>query len=938
MNYLKQVLYVLILILLGMDTSLGQRIGVVSFESLPQDSQLFPRNNANLGSIPIKGYVEQSGYSYVSAVLTREGQSYSYQKGAITYLNGSVRGSFSITNLSLKAELAEYEVKIYLVAGQDSTLLISREHLVSGDFYVVNGQSNAYAFNIGNEPFYFENKYIRTFGVNMGSEADTLWLSSSPQVGAWALALQKFIVQNAGIPSCVINGAVPGTSISQHFRDQQNPLNLGTIYGSLLYRVQKAKAVNHIRAFFWAQGENDTFEHSTTYSDDFKKLYQYWQIDYPSVEQFVVFQNNVLPLPANTGASIRNFQRLTSSLFPKTLVFSQVGIETIDGIHHSNKGYFTIASNLYKILAPLFYGMSDDINNHSPNIQRAYFTDSLRNAITLEFPRGTQMISVADTTVLSPYTGNSIKLGIKDYIYFDNDETKVVPIDGISYMGNRVTLFFTKTIPHSKIDYLPNRYYTVDFHQFIGPCLRSKNFVNACSFYDLNIEHENTAPLNNPTVTVAVLYYNHAIITWNAINKATSYVIEILKNGNYEPFGTFNAPTLGWEINDLNPNTSYQCRLIAKSSTASSDYIYFYFTTPAKLSTPVVEGAQISLTQNRINWNLVDGANTYVLERKVEGGDFSLLVKLGGTERFYLDSAISLGKTYTYRLKAFGNLTESEESLYTIKVQNALQVPSLKLNSIYTSGNGTTSLEITWKTIQYTQKYLIEKKQIGQVYNSPVLLDSTKSSYQEKNLVPNTTYIFRIKAINQLAESPYDSLVLVTPQVLSTPTLVLSEDLANRLIKGSWTEVTGATSYQISRSIEGYADKSTKVLTARSFVDSTFIQKANYTYLLKAFGTNTESAIATQTITTSLILANEPLAVESLVYPNPCHDFLIVQLPYLTSGQIDLLDIQGKVVKSIDFRNQERIEVSLQSLPSGVYFTRIQTVKAIWNSKILVMP
>jgi hypothetical protein len=128
-------------------------------------------------------------------------------------------------------------------------------------------------------------------------------------------------------------------------------------------------------------------------------LYQSWQTDFPKVEQYIVFQNNVLPLPTLTGASIRNFQRMTPSLFSKTEVFSQIGIETIDGIHHSNQGYFRIASELYKMLAPKFYGAQDDPNNHSPNVKRAYFTNSQRNAIALEFPVGTTMIAVPDTII-----------------------------------------------------------------------------------------------------------------------------------------------------------------------------------------------------------------------------------------------------------------------------------------------------------------------------------------------------------------------------------------------------------------------------------------------------------------------------------------------------------------------------------------------------------
>jgi hypothetical protein len=83
-------------------------------------------------------------------------------------------------------------------------------------------------------------------------------------------------------------------------------------------------------------------------------------------------------------------------------------------------------------------------------------------------------------------------------------------------------------------------------------------------------------------------------------------------------------------------------------------------------------------------------------------------------------------------------------------------------------------------------------------------------------------------------------------------------------------------------------------------------------------------------------LGNEPLAVESLVYPNPCHDFVWIRLPYSTSGGVDFIDTQGRIVKSVEFKNQELLEVSLQNLPAGIYFTRVQTTKAIWNTKILV--
>ncbi|MDI9872525.1 T9SS type A sorting domain-containing protein [Flectobacillus roseus] len=808
---------------------------------------------------------------------------------------------------------------------------------MAGDFYVVNGQSNAYAFNIGNEPYYESNPYIRTFGINMGKDSDTLWTSPSPQVGAWALALQKYIIQNTGIPTCVINGAVPGTSIALHFRDNQNPTNLGTIYGSLLYRIQKAKATNYIRAFIWAQGENDTFEHSTTYPDDFRKLYQSWQIDFPKVEQYIVFQNNVLPLPTLTGASIRNFQRMTPSLFSKTEVFSQIGIETIDGIHHSNQGYFRIASELYKILAPKFYGAQDDPNNHSPNVKRAYFTNSQHTAIALEFPVGTTMIAVPDTIIKSPATGNTVTLGIKDYIYFDNDETKVSTISDISYQGNKVILTFTNPISYSKIDYLPARYYTFDFQKFMGPCLRSKNYVNACSFYDLAIDHENTSPITNPTLGAQVIYYNQGKLYWNQVDRATSTVLEVDQAEGYHVITTLDASVTVWNLSNLLPNTVYKYRIKAISATATSDYVYVTLTTPAMLVTPKLEGSQVAISQNRVTWNDILGTSKYVLERATGLGVFEKVGEFASNVTSYVDGVIKLGNSYTYRLKAYGVLTESEAAVVAILVKNELSVPTISLTSVYSFANGVSVVSLSWKAITGATNYSLERKQSDKAYQIITNLDNSQTSYKEQNLLPATTYVYRIKAIGVLTESKYDSIIVLTPNVLATPNLTVDENLGNKTLSIRWNAIAGATSYQLTRTIAGSTESLKANVSATSMIDSAFVQKANYTYTVQAFGINTESAIATKTFVTSLILANEPLAVESLVYPNPCSEFMSIRLPYVTSGKVEIIDIQGSILKTIDFKNQELLELSVQNLPAGMYITRVQTTKANWVTKMKVV-
>lgn len=939
-NFNKFIAFIFLLLFsVGLTEKLqAQRVYSVIFNDLPQDSQLFPRNTNNIANIPIKGIIEVPGWSYLSVILTREGKKYGYSRGYINYTS-STMGNFSVPNVNIKAEPAEYEISIYAMNenGKDSLFMTSRQHLVAGDFYVLNGQSNAYAFNIGNEPFFYDNKYIRTFGKHLGQESDTLWVNPSPQVGALALSFQKYIFENTGIPTCIINGSVPGTGISQHFRDDTYPTNLGTIYGSMLYRIQKSRAIDKIKGFIWIQGENDIFDNSTTYPDDFKRLFKSWQMDYPSVDQYIVAQSNVYPIPTTNAASIRNFQRQTPLLSNKIEVFALNGYETLDGVHHTNKGYFQISARLYKIFGAKYYGISDDINNHSPNVKRAYFTSAKHDAVAIEFPEGTEMKAIPDTTIRSPYTGNMVTLGIKDYIYFDNDESRTAVINRIDYVGNKVIFNFASPISYSKIDFLPGRYYTFDFTKFMGPTMKSKNDLHACSFYDLPIESENSAPLSSPNLSASVLYYNKVELSWNKVPKATNYVLEVQDGGIYSVLATLDSSVTSWIHQGLLPNTQYTYRIKAVNAAQTSSYAGTTVTTKSLLDSPMLSVVQIGIGQVKVSWTAVKGSNFYVLERSVDGTTFIGLGTFSSTNFSYTDSKVTYGMNYTYRLRALGEGTESPNVDIIIKVVSELSTPVLKQNSIYSSGLGKSAVEIVWKLIDGATNYQLERKTVGQVYQVVANLDNSKSSFKEQTLVPSTTYTYRIKAVGQFTESKYDSLVIQTPSILNSPTVIVEENLLNKTLSIRWNAITGATSYQLTRTIAGSTENLKANVSATSLIDSAFVQKANYTYTVQAFGINTESAIATKTFVTSLILANEPLVVESLVYPNPCSEFMSIRLPYVTSGKVEIIDIQGSILKTLDFKNQELLELSVQNLPAGMYITRVQTTKANWVTKMKVV-
>ncbi len=137
--------------------------------------------------------------------------------------------------------------------------------------------------------------------------SDTLWIESQaswPSVGVWGLDLQRRILQEYKVPTCVINGAVPGSGIQKHILRDSSSVH--TIYELLRFRIRKS-GTSRIRAFFWLQGEEDVLAELPGYTQKFDTLYHYWQQDYPMVDTFVVLQTNLLTNPNPEAGVIRDF-------------------------------------------------------------------------------------------------------------------------------------------------------------------------------------------------------------------------------------------------------------------------------------------------------------------------------------------------------------------------------------------------------------------------------------------------------------------------------------------------------------------------------------------------------------------------------------------------------------------------------------------------------
>lgn len=496
----------------------GQRFYSVVFNQLPQDYQLYPRNEKNEAAVPISGIVEATGYTYMSVMMSRNGSAVKYLRAPITYDSKGI-GRFS-TEAIIKAELAGYGFRVYACKTTDSSLIVSRQKVVAGDTYVIMGQSNSTGFF--NETA--QNEYCRTFGKITGTlnndaynPADTLWTLSNlgAGVGTMGIEFQKQLSQSSGIPNCLINAGFHWSSAASHAtRTPGKPADLNTGYGRMLYRVQKAGVAGAVKAFIYRQGETEAYNEGFEWEKNFKLIYEHLKLDLPSIKKLYVFQIDIIFYPSMVGAELRDYQRRLPDIYPDIRNLATVGTREFDGLHYGQAGNTQGGFELSRLVKRDFYGATDTININSPNIKKVFYKSADKKELILVFDEGQELVYPGT------YQPNaSTTLEMRDFIYLDDAAGAVA---AGTAQGNRITLSLKSAQNASRINYLPPYIEQTNvLHPFTGPNITNKLGMRAFTFYHVGI----AGALEIPAISATVKTFD-VTLEWTKVNGATSYQLE----------------------------------------------------------------------------------------------------------------------------------------------------------------------------------------------------------------------------------------------------------------------------------------------------------------------------------------------------------------------------------------------------------------------------
>ena len=448
----------------------------VNFNSLPAHLQLFARDADDSAYVRIAGTVTDNGYDSVSVKIYRNNRSWKQLSQELDYSNNEAQFEFTP---KIATGLYEYRFEILV----DQNLVAVRDSIVCGDVYLINGQSNSHPNAVS---YSFSNEFCRSFGQHTNYEdydpADTTWGLSTPEgwcdscdyaVGVWGMRLQQMILEDYGIPTCVINGGSGGSSISYNLPNEEDRMDLTTTYGRLLYRATKAKVADKVKALFWHQGEADTDNDNTDlYYDRFNRLYTAWNEDYSPLDVVYVFQLHPGYCGGDSQHRLRDIQRRFPESFARVKVMATVGLVGHDGCHYNDDGYLQMAEWVYGLVKRDFYADTDTLYVAPPNVSDAWFTDADQRQVAVQF----------DQPVIWPE--DTLGASMENYFYLDGSSSNIA--DGYSDSDPHVIILdLINSSTASKLTYLPNHAYNnLPTKIYEGPWIRNQRGIGALSFYE----------------------------------------------------------------------------------------------------------------------------------------------------------------------------------------------------------------------------------------------------------------------------------------------------------------------------------------------------------------------------------------------------------------------------------------------------------------------
>jgi fibronectin type 3 domain-containing protein len=258
--------------------------------------------------------------------------------------------------------------------------------------------------------------------------------------------------------------------------------------------------------------------------------------------------------------------------------------------------------------------------------------------------------------------------------------------------------------------------------------------------------------------------------------------------------------------------------------------------------------AQATATGVTLSWVRGDlSAVHHVVERSEEGGAWVLVAILGADAVGYVDSEVTVGNEYAYRVRGVNGAGLSIGSNeVSVVVPEPVPVPAAPTGLQVALGVG--SVRVTWTDVSSAEtEYRLERSVNGGAWALCAALGANVTSHVDANVSAGSTYAYRVIALNASGASPASNVGIVTVPVAvpSAPTGLSGIAVSRRQINLSWTDTSAnETGFKVERSTNG--SKWTQVGTVganiRSYAATGLSSNTTYYFRVRAYNASGNSA------------------------------------------------------------------------------------------------
>ena len=340
-------------------------------------------------------------------------------------------------------------------------------------------------------------------------------------------------------------------------------------------------------------------------------------------------------------------------------------------------------------------------------------------------------------------------------------------------------------------------------------------------------------------------FTNKVSVSWNAVSGATGY--KVFRSGTAAAIGTVGSSSLTFSDLTATPGTSYDYSVKTNGTGGLSPPSLFdagYRNLSAPTSVAAADGT--STLHVAVTWVASIGATGYQVWRS---NGSSAATQIGtAIQTPFNDVGASPGVSYSYTVKATGAVGVSSASAGNSGFK-ALSPP----NGVAASdGASAASVKVTWNVVPGATAYKIfrsgSSSAIGTVATFPTFSDTSAAAGVE--------YIYTVKAVYGTLGMSGASLDGDTGyRNRPAPANVNATDTDTTKVRVTWSAVTGATGYEVFRSIGGAPAIVIASPTGLLFDDTTIASGTTAIYSVKAKYLLTGSSPA-QTVTTFMSATN----------------------------------------------------------------------------------